>query len=221
MVVDPRKLFSGARPYADEIDSLREVIDLPKSNPRKLALIRVKGANFERYTIIRTAESDGVWQSYTVIVDSRVGFNVVYEDFAEEGRGDTQTVTMNYARVGGVLVPAGVILSVSSKEVGYLAFQRVLELEEAAVNTPLGDDVFSYASLGLGDGDRLLVRIEKCGYVLKSGSLVRCSKEDTEDTGLGPRPRRSAVFTAFVVFNVVVLMSLVIWLAIRKRSEGK
>ena len=213
MIVDPRKLFQGTIPYADEIDAIRHLVESPENNPRTIALKRVKGADFERYTIIVTATLEGTWRSCTTIVDSRIGFNVVIENFEAEGAGTTQSKTMNYGRVGEVFVPAEVVLSLPSKQKDQWSFQRTLILEKAAVDFPLEDDMFGYARLGLGEGDRVLDRIEGSGYVLKSGRLARCS---IEDAGPKPHPRQSSRVLFF--FGVIPILLFALWFAIQKRS---
>jgi hypothetical protein len=80
--------------------------------------------------------------------------------------------TWRYRPEAGVTIPEYYRKRISHRDGVHTAFERILELRQSSINTPVSDDMFSYYAIGLRDGDRVKDQIENAVYLVAHGELA-------------------------------------------------
>ncbi len=139
------------------------------------------------------------------------------------GEHPVRLLQWQWKATAGAYVPQSVKESLYSATDGKLGFERLLDLQESAVNVPLDPSQFSYTGLGLKNGDLVMDRIDNICYVMKDGNPVKLASFN----GV-PRPPSRGVLAfvprwglALVGALVLLLVAVVLRRAAGKRALGK
>lgn len=74
---------------------------------------------------------------------------------------------------------------------------------DCAVNHPIDPSRFTYAGLGMRDGDLVMDRIEGVAYILRDGELCKLADFDTE-----PEPRRGNRLLRWILGGIPAILLL-------------
>lgn len=103
-------------------------------------------------------------------LDSRVQWNLTRAIVDGPAESFQEAWIWEYEDKNGVFIPSKFIKTISDS--GNREFERGFDLVESELNHQIDEVTFSYGSLGLGNGDRVVDRLQEKVYVLKDGTPV-------------------------------------------------
>lgn len=146
--------------------------------------------------------------SFVSRAGSKVGYNVTNYACLHSRDGLRHDMAVEYALIGDTWVPSSVSARWAAEDGEHLRFQRTLVMEDIRINEPIDPRTFSFASLGLEDGERVLDRIDSQLYVYLDGELL--TPAEHLETTLEP-PRQRWMWVLWLNLLVLLLIACVVW----------
>jgi len=225
-VVDPRLLFDCGIPIAQFFDHM--ISALTEGETRDGVLTDEEAQLARRFVMIKRIEPQegndliyrisvgpiserGANQVQTLTVKRSSGFNVVQVTIFDGNRLVSQ-LDWRFREQSGVFLPEYYRKMSSTMDGEHMAAERILELRESILNEPIPESTFSYANLGLKDGDRLEDLIENKVYVLREGKLVApvVARQSIADAG------NQSLRYALIIANIVVILAILLFVLRRR-----
>ncbi len=229
IVVDPRAWFGTEnRHWWEEVRQFikaREELRTNEEVRRKvgddwLLIEESDDANEHRYRITfrgKLGGPKGVGAEIEFQCSGDCAFNLVEYRQRRSAGPDTVSMTWEYSRQGDVFVPSKVVRNNISKDGDRIEFQRILTLVSSEVNTPIPEETFTLAGLGLQPGDRYIDRVEGVGYVWDGSELGM-----RQVMGSPPlRAESGNVRVWLVVGNLVLIALLLLGVLYHRHARSK
>lgn len=226
-VIDPRSLFSYTRFFWDEIRMAAKLLKVAKqSEDESLRRLMDRSVTIQEYesgdestvTIkIRLTQGGATDNKPTRTIRMRASpkhaFNFKSVGVSNESGKDVELVTWVYEELDGIWIPKHKSRSLLDGQDSSLIHTRFLIHQESRLNEPLDPDAFELKSLGLQDGERVVDRVERMGYVYRNGKLAEPVSFDAlpdqrKKSEPNPEDSRSGWFTLLVWINIFVLAVL-------------
>lgn len=130
-----------------------------------------------------------------------------------------RSVSWQWKRVAGIFVPEFVREVLHPEKPGNIdTYKRIVKLKECSLNKPLDPKQFTYAALGLGEGDLVLDEVEKNVYIMHNGEPQRLAGFHEPYVAPQLSARKTTWFWPIVANVVFVIMLFLAYLARRRRA---
>jgi hypothetical protein len=182
-LMDPRNFFGFG-------NSSQKSWDIPQTDLQALkgeyGEEAKKLAN-ETITIFQSNGPGGVWyRLFTLLDNSRThlnivwspeaGYNTVSYDVINKGVVDEKPrskISWRWKKIDGVYIPVWMKEFLYRRDTGEMTLSREVELKDCRVNKPIDPAQFTYAGLGMKDGELVKDKINKAFYTIKDGKPVK------------------------------------------------
>lgn len=168
-VVDPRCFF-GINDRTFFWDDLQVCISFGlDSFPVDMwRIVSGKGIHYEVDLIGQSADNQPKFVG-TYTFAEECGFNPIRFSFGYKNSTPMKQIEWDYCLQDGIFIPSRVRNVTISGDGRVIKFERILRLKDCVLNEKIDASVFTYAGIGLKDGDRVVDRIERVGMVMKDG----------------------------------------------------
>lgn len=224
-LMDPRRFYGpdDARKFWDilqtDVGNLKgeRGPELQKAAETRLRVHEASTRNGSWYRVDTELDGPGgTTDTLSIIYCPAAGFYPVKCSFWREKVTETpfETTEWQWERFGEIYVPVTVRIVLNNG-----AYQRDVVLQRCALNEPIDASQFSYAGLGMQDGDLVMDRIEGICYVLDGGKPRKLADFNAEYL-----PTRGKVRIwlrrALIGLEVVAVLAIAIFLAVKLRRKA-
>ena len=215
---DPRRYY-GRGPGMHFWETLDHAIAASQRNNGHVIGARLYEAN----------DSNGIWYRQDEIMgnnyvrtiwSSKAGFQPIHNQIWLGGfqKELVYRLVWEWESVAGIFVPTMTKESMYNPTLGELDHSLELRFERSILNDPIDATQFTYAGLGLKDGDLVLDRADNICFVMKNGNPVKLANfHERYVGGLGGMLTRwRLVGLSLLVFSVIATAILIR----RRRTKG-
>lgn len=160
---------------------------------------------------LRMTAPDGTTDVAGIAFRANAGFYPVEDSLWKGARGQTlqRRTQWRYTQAGGVYVPAHVVESIYDAQ--GLRHERESDLTNCAINEPIDSAQFTYAALGVTDGDLIMDRIDGVCYIEERGKPKKLAKfgekyDPESELRAGRWLRWSALGAGVIGLTILVLV---------------
>lgn len=167
-VVDPRRFMWYKAPFGEYFGHWARLLEQPKTGKDVRKMFKLAKAQIENRLMVRLRVEDR--EEY--LFDSSVGFNPIFSS-RKPGKGiPLRERKYEYRETDGVYVVSRLLMTIFADDGKTISFKRDWTLGECTLNGPIDPATFTYANLGLQDGNRVVDKIENVGYIYRDGKLT-------------------------------------------------
>ena len=222
-VVDPR-LFFGINEQTFFWTDLQNTIDWGMLDSIKVySDPREQG---KRY-VIKLGESSGGNNDVSFVGVYTFNENDSYNpsEFSFEKRHGRSIAVVKvwnwrYTEIDGIHIPEYIRCATHSDDDLYVKSERILELKECSLNKKIDPQKFTYAGLGLKNGERVVDRIEGVGMIMRDGKPTVVAKFG-DPVALVSRQTWSWPRIIGILVFVLAIGAACCWSFIRRRGQAE